>query len=94
MSKYKYPLVADTITAEDNTARAEWLMTNPRLTMGELVKDYEDKWSNWVGRKYSVACNSGSSANLLMADTLLQSGRLRNKKVIVPSAALLLTKLK
>lgn len=84
---YKYPLVADTITAEDNIERAKWLMTNPRLTMGSLVKAYENKWSQWVGRKYSVACNSGSSANLLMYDALLQSGRLRNNKVIVPSTA-------
>src|SRR3989344_1679064 len=85
--KFKYPLVDDTITAEDNIARAKWLMTNPRLTMGPLVKAYEDKWSHWVGRKYSVACSSGSSANLLMTAALLESGKLRNKKVIVPSAA-------
>lgn len=87
MTNYKYPLATDTITAEDNTARGQWLMTNPRLTMGPLVKQYEDKWSSWVERKYSVACSSGSAANLLMAATLLESGRLKNKKVIVPSAA-------
>src|SRR3989344_7018139 len=89
--KFKYPLVDDTITAEDNIARAKWLMTNPRLTMGPLVKAYEDKWSAWIGRKYSVACASGSDANLLMATTLLESERLRNKKVIVPSAAWITT---
>lgn len=87
VKRYRYPLVDDTITAEDNIERAKWLMTNPRLTMGPLVKEYEDKWSTWIGRKYSISCNSGSSANLLMAATLLESGRLRNKKVIVPSAA-------
>ena len=87
MTSYKFPLVTDTITAEDNIARANWLMTNPRLTMGSLVKAYENKWSRWVGRKYSVACNSGSSANLLMYDALLQSGKLQNKKIIVPSSA-------
>ena len=85
--KYKYPLVADTITVEDNVAKAEWLMTNPRLTMGPLVKEYENKWSRWVGRKYSVACSSGSTANELMSSALIESGRLENKKVIVPSAA-------
>ena len=86
-NEYKYPLVADTITAEDNIARAKWLMTNPRLTMGPLVKAYEDKWSAWVGRKYSVACASGSATNLLMVDAILESGKLKNKRVIVPSAA-------
>src|SRR3989344_6867442 len=84
---FKYPLVADTITAEDDDARAEWLKTHPRLTMGPLVKEYENKWSRWVGRKYSVACSSGSTANELMSSALIESGRLENKKVIVPSAA-------
>jgi CDP-6-deoxy-D-xylo-4-hexulose-3-dehydrase len=84
---YKYPLVADTITAEDNNAKADWLRTNPRLTMGPLVKEYEAKWSRWVGRKYSVACSSGSTANELMAMALLESNRLENLTVIVPSAA-------
>ena len=87
MTSYKFPLVADTITAEDNIAKAKWLMTNPRLTMGPLVKSYEKKWSKRVGRKYSAACSSGSTANELMACTLIESGYLKNKKVIVPSAA-------
>ncbi len=86
--KYKYPLVADTITAEDNKAKAEWLMTNPRLTMGPLVKEYEDKCVRWFKpKKYAIACSSGSTANELMACALIESGRLKNKKVIVPSAA-------
>lgn len=59
----------------------------PRLTMGPLTKEFENKWSHWLGRKYSVACNSGSSANLLMYYALLRSGKLKNKKIIVPSAA-------
>jgi CDP-6-deoxy-D-xylo-4-hexulose-3-dehydrase len=85
----KYHLAEDTITREDLNALADWLKSDPppRLTMGPLVKQYEEKWSNWLGRKYSVSCNSGSSANLLMYYALLRSGRLKNKKVIVPSAA-------
>lgn len=85
---YKYPLATDTVTKEDLRTLADWLTSDPppRLTMGPLVKQYEDKWSNWLGRKYSISCNSGSSANLLMYYALLRSGRLKNKKVIVPSA--------
>jgi len=85
--KYKYPLAADTISAEENMARAEWLMTNPHLTTGGLVKQYEQKWAQWLGRSYAKACNSGSSANELMYHALLESKRLPNKKAIVPSAA-------
>lgn len=88
MNQPKYPLVADTIDAEEFKKLAEWIATCPRVTMGPLTKQYEEKWSQWLGRKYSVACNSGSSANLLMVAVLLESGRLgNNKKAVVPSAA-------
>lgn len=89
MVEIKYHLAEDTINKEDLDAWADWLKSDPppQLTMGPLVKAYEDKWSRWVGRNYSIACNSGSSANLLMTAVLLESGKLRNKRVIVPSAA-------
>ena len=89
MIDYKYPLAADTITREDLHALANWLKSEPapRLTMGPLVKEYEEKWSQWLGRKYSISCSTGSDANDLMYYALLSSGRLKNMKVIVPSAA-------
>lgn len=85
MKEIKYHLAEDTIDREDISQLVEWLKTNPRLTKGELTPAFEKKWSDWLGRKYSVFCNSGSSANLLMYYTLLLSGVLKNKKVIVPS---------
>jgi CDP-6-deoxy-D-xylo-4-hexulose-3-dehydrase len=81
----RYHLAEDTIDKDDIEALIGWLKTYPRLTKGELTLNFEKKWSDWVGRKYSVFCNSGSSANLLMYYTLLLSGVLKNKKIIVPS---------
>lgn len=81
----KYYLAEDTIDKGDINALIEWLKTNPRLTKGKLTPEFEKKWSNWLGRKYSAFCNSGSSANLLMYYALLLSGVLKNKKIIVPS---------
>lgn len=81
----KYYLAEDTIDANDLNALADWLKTNPRVTMGPLTKEFEKKWSHWLGRKYSIYCNSGSSANLLMYAALAASGRLSNKKIVVPS---------
>ena len=81
----KYHLAEDTIDEKDIDALAAWLKTYPRLTKGKLTLEFEAKWSNWLGSKHSVFCNSGSSANLLMYYALLMSGRLKNKKVIVPS---------
>src|SRR5262249_41387598 len=62
-----------------------WLKTYPRLTKGKVTLEFEEKWSRWLGRRHSLHCNSGSSANLLMYYTLLRSGLLKNMKVIVPS---------
>ncbi len=83
----KVPLVKDTISQEELLALSDWLRTFPRLTKGELTVRFEEKWSEWQGCKYSVFVNSGSSANLLMFYALLLSGRLRNKKVIVPAVS-------
>ncbi len=81
----KFHLAEDTIDTEDIARLIQWLQTNPRLTKGKVTVDFQDKWSQWIGRSYSVNCNSGSSANLLMYYALLLSGKLKNKKVIVPS---------
>ncbi len=85
MKPIKYFLAEDTIDNKDIDALVEWLKKYPRLTKGPLTPQFEKKWSDWLGRKYSVFNNSGSSANLLMYYALLLSGRAKNKKIIVPS---------
>ena len=81
----KYYLAEDTIDKHDMDKLANWIKTYPRLTKGKVTLEFEAKWNEWLGTKYSVFCNSGSSANLLMYYALLLSGKLKNKKVIVPS---------
>jgi CDP-6-deoxy-D-xylo-4-hexulose-3-dehydrase len=52
------------------------------LTNGPLVKSFETEWSKWLGVKYSVMLNSGSSANDL---TMLALSELKGPgEVIVP----------
>lgn len=85
MKPIQYHLAEDTIDNKDMDALIEWLKTYPRLTKDKVTIQFQNKWSDWLGTKYSVFCNSGSSANLLMYYALLLSGRLKNKKVIVPS---------
>jgi len=80
-------LVKDTIDNDDIDRLVDWLKTYPRLTKGEITLKFEKKYSEWLGRKYSVFCNSGSSANLLMLSALQQGGYLTNNKVVVPSVA-------
>jgi len=83
----KIPLVKNTIDEGDIDSLISWLKTNPRLTKGDVTKQFEKRWSEWQGVKYSVYVNSGSSANLAMMWTLLQSGKMKNKNVIVPSVS-------
>lgn len=81
-------LVKDTINKDDIDRLIEWLKTYPRLTKGPVTLEIEKKWSKLIGSKYSVFCNSGSSANFLMLHTLIQSGRIKeNSRVVVPGLA-------
>jgi len=80
-------LVKDTIDNKDIDRLVDWLKTYPKLTKGSVTLEFENKFSEWLGRKYSVFCNSGSSANLLMLSALQQGEYLKNNKVVVPSVA-------
>ena len=80
-------LAADTVTQEDMDALADWLRTGPRVTMGPLTAEFERRLAAWLDVPHCVMVNSGSSANLLMAQALLEDGRLRNRKVVVPAVS-------
>ena len=58
------------------------------FTMGKNVKKFEKKFSNYLGRKYSVMTNSGSSANLISIASFFYKNKNFLKKgdeVIVPA---------
>lgn len=81
----KYPLAKETIDERDIDALIGWLKSYPRLTKGQLTWDVESQWARHIGTKYAVFNNSGSSANLLMIAAAIQTGRIANKKIVVPS---------
>ena len=83
----RYLLADRTITREDLRDLIDWLETDPWLTQGPLVREFERRWAEWLGVKYAAFVNSGSSADLLMYAALQYSGRLRNNKVVVPAIA-------
>ncbi len=61
-----WPLMRNNILREDLDAVIEYLQADdPILTQGENVRAFEKEWSEWLGVKYSLFVNSGSSANLL-----------------------------
>jgi CDP-6-deoxy-D-xylo-4-hexulose-3-dehydrase len=77
-------LVKETITHGEIDSLTDWLKTYPQLTKGKLTEQFEQEWSDWLGVKYSVFVNSGSSANLAMIYALMVSGKLKNNKIIAP----------
>lgn len=76
------PLSRSTWGDEEREA-AKRVIDSGQYTMGPMVKAFEDAYAAYVGTRYCVACNSGSSANLLMvaAYTL----RYGPGKVVVPT---------
>jgi CDP-6-deoxy-D-xylo-4-hexulose-3-dehydrase len=81
----KYPLMRNNILREDLDAIIEHLkQDDPILTNGANVRAFEEKWSEWLGVKYSVFVNSGASANLLTM-AILKIRHPEGGEVIVPT---------
>ena len=86
-SNYHYPLSVN--TWDDKEIEAINLVTmSQNFTMGKNVKEFESRFAEYIGSKYAIMVNSGSSANLLMIASLvlnkdfdLQEG----DEVIVPT---------
>lgn len=84
----KICLAQDTISKDDLLLLCNWLETNPRLTKGDLTEEFERMFAKYIGTKYSVFVNSGSSALLLMFASLIASGKLqKNSIVAVPNVS-------
>ena len=81
----RYDLAVDTITDSDLNELIEWMRSYPRLTMSSVTREFEEAWGRWLGVRYAVMCNSGSSANLMMYAALESTGRAGGKKIVVPS---------
>lgn len=85
MSNFFHPLMDNNITNSDINEIKTFLIKNKKkiFTQSSKVKFFENAWSKWLGVKYSVFVNSGSSANLLsmqIIKILFGSG-----EVIVPT---------
>ena len=59
---------------------------NIMLTQSKKVEEFENKWSKWLGVKYSTFVNSGSSANYISISLLKILNKNKNKnEIIVPT---------
>lgn len=79
-----WPLMQNNISRADLDSVIEFLQQDdPILTQSKQVKAFEQEWSNWLGVKYSVFINSGSSANLITMSALRETYGLG--EIIVPT---------
>ena len=83
--KINHPLMHNNFLSSDmNSVRKLIKNKNLILTQSKKVLEFENKWSKWLGVKYSVFVNSGSSANFLSM-LILKSISSKKKEVIVPT---------
>jgi CDP-6-deoxy-D-xylo-4-hexulose-3-dehydrase len=76
----------ETITFKDRLKMAKFLLTTSRLTNGPKVREFEKRWSEWLGVDYSLYVSSGSTANsLLIAAVKELCGLKDGDKVLVPA---------
>ena len=69
--KFSHPLMQNNFTKTDMNAAIKLLKKKDKvLTQSINVKLFERRWSKWLGVRYSVFVNSGSSANLLTMSVL------------------------
>ena len=69
---------------------ANKLLSSNSLTMGEYVKEFEEKFANYIGTNYAVMFNSGSSANLAILTSLkyVKNSQIQEgDNVIVPAVS-------
>ena len=67
-------------------SRAVSCLLDLRLSQGPKVKEFEEKFSSYIGTKYGVAVNSGSSANLIAIAALIKAGLVKKgSEVIIPA---------
>jgi CDP-6-deoxy-D-xylo-4-hexulose-3-dehydrase len=65
MQKFNHALMQNNFIKKDIDEVINFLRTNDIFTQNKKVKQFEKNWSKWLGVKYSVFVNSGSSANFI-----------------------------
>lgn len=74
------------ITLSDRFNLAKFVLTSNRFTNGVKVREFEKRWSEWLGAKYSLFVSSGSTANYLLLAAVKELYGLKDgDKVLVPA---------
>ena len=82
------PLMRRTFLNEQDAkdTLCSFLQSADRLSMGEQVSTFETQFATWQGRSFCTMVNSGSSANLILLQSLLNLRTLRPGDLVGVSA--------
>tara|TARA_E500000331_G_scaffold323665_1_gene339413 strand:+ start:79 stop:1254 length:1176 start_codon:yes stop_codon:yes gene_type:complete len=84
MKNYKWPLMSNNILRSDKKVLVNFINRSNKFTNGPKVKEFENRWSKWLGVKYSTFVNSGASANLISIHILKELNK-KKKEIILPA---------
>ena len=76
----KYPLLSNAFSNSD-ILEGQKVLRSKQITMSSKTKMFEKKFAKYIGSKYALMVNSGSSANLLALSLLTNPMR---KKRLMP----------
>jgi CDP-6-deoxy-D-xylo-4-hexulose-3-dehydrase len=82
----KVPLASSGLRDQDIKSAIE-VLNSGNLTMGDQVKKFESAMASYLGSKYFVMVNSGSSANLAMIEAAVRP--VRSKPSLLPGDGVL-----
>ena len=69
-SRFIHPLHNNAFSTDDILRGTEVLL-NQKITMSSITEEFEYKFAKFIGSKYALMVNSGSSANLLASFALI-----------------------
>ena len=82
---FNWSLINNNFTETDRQSIISFLDScDVRLTQGDKVREFENKWSKWLGVKHSVYVNSGASANLIMFAIAKYITKVSEPEIITP----------
>ncbi len=87
-SNNKFPLIDNAFEISDLMSGINVLLKG-KITMSDITQKFEKKFAKYVGSKYALMVNSGSSANLLAFFSLINPKNkkklMRNDECLIPA---------
>ena len=82
-----YKLAYNTIGESEYKSMISFLKQRKYLNQSKITDKFQKNFSKFLKINHSIFVNSGSSANLLIAQTLLEGKFIKNKTVVLPAVS-------